>query len=138
VLHQVGREQDRALQVARPNPELGVDDGRVEDEDAPRAAAGARSIEELDLGRALSDEARRVLARVADGGRRAQERGLLAVKTRHPDEARDDVRHVRAEHAPVGVQLVEHHELEPLEQTRPLRMVREDRGTQHVGVGHHD
>ena len=43
-----------------------------------------------------------------------------------------------AEDAAIGVQLVDHHELQVLEQLRPARMVREDPRVQHVGVAQHD
>ncbi len=137
-LDEIGCEHDRALQVAGADAELGVDHGRIEHEDAPAAAPRAGLIEERDLVGRFSDEARGVLARVADGRRGREERGVRSVKARDADEPRDDVGHVRAENAAIGVELVEHHELEPLKKARPLRVMREDRHAQHVGVGHHD
>ena len=41
------------------------------------------------------------------------------------------------EDAPVGVELVEDHEAEPLEQTNPLGVVRQHPGVEHVRVGEH-
>jgi len=45
---------------------------------------------------------------------------------------------VGAEHAAVAVQLVDHHELEALEELGPLGVVGQDRLVQHVRVGDHD
>ena len=45
---------------------------------------------------------------------------------------------MRAEHAAVGVHLVDHHVLEVLEELRPLGVVRQDRLVQHVGVADDD
>ena len=49
-----------------------------------------------------------------------------------------DVGEVAAEHAAVGVQLVDHDVAQVLEQLRPARMVRQDPGVQHVRVAQHD
>ena len=43
-----------------------------------------------------------------------------------------------AEDATIGVQFVDDHELQVLEQLRPSRMVREDPRVHHVGVAEHD
>ena len=43
-----------------------------------------------------------------------------------------------AEHAAIGVQLVDHDVAQVLEQLRPARMVRQDAGVQHVGIAEHD
>jgi hypothetical protein len=44
---------------------------------------------------------------------------------------------MRAEHAPVGVQLVDDDVAEVLEEHRPLRVMGQDAGVQHVGIGQH-
>ena len=61
--------------------------------------------------------------------------GIGAVVVADPAQAADDVRHVAAEQAPVGVQLVDDDVLEVLEQLEPLRVVRKDRRVEHVRVG---
>ena len=45
---------------------------------------------------------------------------------------------VRAEHAAVGVHLVDDHVAQVLEELRPLGVVRQDRLVQHVGIADHD
>jgi len=76
-----------------------------------------------------------VLRRIADRRRRQQEHRLAAVKTRDPLQAPHHVGEVRAEHAAVHVQLVDHHVAQLGEEARPVGVVREDPGVQHVGVG---
>jgi hypothetical protein len=95
-------------------------------------------IDERDVVGRYAEQARGVRARVADGGGGAQESDMAPVKARHPDETRDDVRHVRAEHAAIGVQLVQDDEPEAGEEARPRCVVRKDAGAQHIGVGHDD
>src|SRR5690606_5950558 len=48
------------------------------------------------------------------------------------------VGHVRAKHAAIGVHLVEDDVLEIGEQVCPARVVRQDAGVQHIGVGDDD
>lgn len=48
------------------------------------------------------------------------------------------VRHVRAEHAPVGVALVDHHEREPAQERPPVAVSGQDAVVQHVGVGQYE
>ena len=50
----------------------------------------------------------------------------------------EDVREMAAEHAAIGVQLVDDDEAQVLEQLRPARMVRQDSRVQHVGIAEHD
>ena len=130
--HQVERERDGGLEVARADAELGVHDGGVVHEDPPRTGRRAALCD--DLHRAAED-ARRVLGRVSDGRRRRDEDGIGAVKARDADEPAQHVREVRAEDAPVGVQLVDDHVAEVREEARPARVVREDAGVEHVRVG---
>ena len=56
-------------------------------------------------------------------------------------DAKQPAKHVgdvAAEHAAVGVQLVDHDVAELLEQLEPLGVMRQDRRVEHVRVGHHD
>ena len=114
--------------------ELLVDDRRVDDEDVLATGWRAVVVDELDgrLQHALGQ-----LARVGDGGAGADENGVGAVEAADAPQAADDVGDVAAEHAAVGVQLVDDDVLQVLEQLEPLGVVREDRGVQHVGVGDH-
>jgi signal peptidase II len=76
-----------------------------------------------------------VLGRVADGGRRRDEQRLAAVEARDALQPPHDVGEVRAEHAAVHVELVHHHEAQVGEEARPVGVVRQDAGVQHVRVG---
>jgi hypothetical protein len=136
--HEVGGEHHGALQRARAHAELGVHDRRVEDEEPARAPRRPRLVDERDLVLGDAEEARGVLARVADrrGGR--EEDGIRSVEARRAPEPRDHVRDVGSEDAAVGVQLVHDHVAELLEGARPVRVVREDPGVEHVRVGHDD
>ena len=61
-------------------------------------------------------------------------RSVVAADALQPAQ---DVRQVAAEHAAVGVQLVDHDEPQVLEQLRPARMMRQDPRVQHVGIAEH-
>jgi hypothetical protein len=52
-----------------------------------------------------------------------------------PRQPADHVRQMRAEHPPVGVQLIDDHVLEIREQAGPIRVMRHDSRVKHVGVG---
>ncbi len=136
--HEVGRQVDRRFQGAGADAELLVHDRRVVEVHLAARARRAGAVDQGDLGRLDADEARGVLARVADGGGGADELRIFAVKARDAPQPREHVRHVRAEHAAVGVELVEHHVAQALEEVRPARVVGQDPGVEHVGVGEHD
>jgi hypothetical protein len=55
------------------------------------------------------------------------------VEARHAVEPSQHLRHVGAEDAAVGVELVEHDEVKALEEAPPRRVVGQDAGVQHVG-----
>jgi hypothetical protein len=99
-------EHHGLLHVARADAELGVHDRRVVEEEAPRPLRSAALVEVTSRSRA-AEEARGVLARVADGGRGADEHGARAVERRDAEKSPDHVGDVRAEDALVGVQLVD-------------------------------
>jgi hypothetical protein len=63
---------------------------------------------------------------------------LHAVEAHTRSSRRSTLRHVRAEHAAVGVHFVDHHVLQVLEELRPLGVVGQDRLVQHVGIADHD
>ena len=64
--------------------------------------------------------------------------GSAAVVGADPEQPAQHVGDVTAEHAAVGVQLVDDDELELLEQLEPLGVVGQDRRVEHVRVGHDD
>jgi len=76
--------------------------------------------------------------RVADGGRAQDELRAHAVERADALEPADHVGDVAAEHAAVGMDLIDHHVAQVLEELRPLGVVRQDRLVQHVRVADHD
>ena len=84
------------------------------------------------------DQIGRQLARVGDGRRAADELGIGAVELADALQPPYDVGHVAAEHASVGVQLVDDDKLEVLEEPHPPGVMGQDSGVQHVGIGYHD
>jgi hypothetical protein len=116
------------------DPELAVDDGRVVDGEVPLAAGGAAPVHErhLALGERLGQ-----LPRVPDRGRRPDELGRGSVEAAEPAEAPEEVGHVRAVDPAQGVELVDHHVAQVLEQLHPLGVVGEDPLVEHVGVRDH-
>ena len=76
--------------------------------------------------------------RVADGGRAQDELRLHAVERADALEPAQHVGDVAAEHAAIGVHLVDDDVAQVLEELRPLGVMRQDRLVQHVRVGDHD
>jgi len=58
-----------------------------------------------------------------------------AVQRADPPQPAQHARHLRSEDAPVGVALVDHDVLQVAEELGPERVVGEDPGVQHIGVG---
>ena len=98
------------------------------------ALAGRRAVPVHDPGRAPGQH-RRQLARVPDRRRAADDDRVAAVVGADPEQPPQDVGDVPAEHAAVGVQLVDDDEPQLLEEQEPLRVVGQDRGVEHVRVG---
>jgi hypothetical protein len=73
------------------------------------------------------------------GHRRRREHEGRVGPVRGADAAQpaQHVRDVGAEHAAVGVTLVDHHILQPAQERRPSPVRRQDAAVQHVGVGEH-
>ena len=78
------------------------------------------------------------LSRVGDRRGRADKLGRAAIETADSLQTPEEVGQVATEHAAVGVQLVDDHVLQVLEDPRPLRVVGEDPLVQHVGVRQDD
>ena len=111
-----------------------VHEGRIVQHEVPRPRRSAVVVEEHD---GLLDDPLGQLPGIADGGGTADKPGPGAVERRHPLEAADQVGHMRAEHPAVGVDLVDDHEAEGLEELDPLGMVGQHPGVKHVGIGDH-
>ena len=92
----------------------------------------------VDEPRRSAGQHRRQLARVPDRRRAADDDRPRAVVGADPEQPAQDVGDMAAEHAAVGVQLVDDDDPELLEQLEPLGVVGEDRRVEHVRVGDHD
>ena len=112
-----------------------VEQGRIDEEDVLRARRRAVAIDEP--GRATG-QLRGELAGVPDRRRRAHDDRVRAVVGAQAEQSAQDVGDVAAEDAAVRVQLVDDDDPDLLEELEPLRVMREDRGVEHVRVGHHD
>ena len=114
--------------------EIGVDHWRVPQQHV-FLAAGRTAFG--DAGDRCFDQRLRVLAGVADGGRAQDELRADTIERTHALQPADDVGHVRAEHAAIGVHLVDHHITQAFEELRPLGVMRQDRLVQHVRIADH-
>ena len=128
------RETARLLQVRAPDPELGVDDGRVVEDD--HLLAGGRAVLR-DQPHGRPDETLRQLLGVGDRGRGADELRACSVVPTDALEPPEHVREVAPEDPAVRVELVDDDVAEVLEQPDPLRVVRQDPRVEHVGIREH-
>ena len=135
VLEELERDAPRFREVRAADPELRVDDRRIDEQEELLAARRAALVDQLER---PAGEPFRQLARVGDRRRRADEHRIRSVVPADPLQPPQDVRQVAAEHAAIRVQLVDDDELQVLEQLRPARMVRQDPRVQHVGIAEHD
>ena len=76
--------------------------------------------------------------RVGHGGRGADKARIAAVEAAQPLQTAQHVGHVAAEDAAVDVDFVHDDELQPAEERPPRRVVGQDAGVEHVGVGDED
>jgi hypothetical protein len=72
---------------------------------------------------------------IGDGRRGANEARIAAVEAAQPLQPAQDVGDVAAEDAAVDVDLIDDNVLQPAEQRPPRRVVGQDAGVEHVGVG---
>lgn len=79
----------------------------------------------------------RQLLRVVNRRRAADERGMRAVERADALQPPEHVCEVRAEHAAVGVNLVNDHIFQVFKQPHPLGVMRKNALMQHVRVRHH-
>ena len=128
---ELGQEPRPFSQRAGAELERLVEHRRVPEGDRPRRPR--RPVHRHD-GRVQPEEGVRELARVGDRRGGEEELRLGSVDRGRPAQPPQDVPHVRAEHAPVDVRLVDHHEAEVREHVGPAVVVREDADVEHVGV----
>ena len=134
VTQELERDTARLGEIRPADAELGVHDGRVDEEEELLAARGAVLLDQLER---TAGQSFRELARVGDRRRRTDEDRIRAVVAAHPPQAAQDVGQVAAEDAAIGVELVDDDEFQVFEQLRPARMVRQDARMHHVGIAEH-
>ena len=130
-----GEEPRSVAERARAQPELGVEQRRVPDDDLALGLGGGVRVDD---GGGLARQLERELARVRDRCRCEQELRLGVVDPREPPQPPQDVRDVGAEHAAVHVRLVDDDVAQVREDVAPAVVVREDADVEHVGVRQDD
>ena len=118
-----------------PRARRRVEQRRIDEQDVLRARRRAVAVDEPWR---PTGELRGELGRVPDRRGRAHDDRVRAVVSAQAEQPAQDVRDVAAEHAAVGVQLVDDDDPDLLEELEPLRVMREDRGVEHVRVRDHD
>ncbi len=119
---------------AASDAQLGVDERGVVDQEV---TFPARRRVLIDQGHGRLDQARRQLGRVADRGGGRDELRLAAVEPADATQATQDVRHMRAEDAAVGVHLVDDDIAQVGEEAVPARVVGQDADVEHIWVAQH-
>ena len=122
VLEELERDPSGFREIRTANPELRVDDRRVDEEKELLPARRAAPLHERE---SPAGQTLRELSRVRDRRRGADENRIRAIVPADALEPPDDVREMAPKHATIRVQLVDDDEPEILEQLRPARMVRE-------------
>jgi hypothetical protein len=131
-LHEVGEEGGRLAQARGTPPRVLVQKRRVAHHDLSLAPRGAVAIDELEI---ETGETLRELHGVRDRRGGQHEARIRAVSGRHPPQAPQHVRDVRAEYAAIDVCLVDDHEREIRQEVAPAVVVRKDADMEHVGIG---
>ena len=134
LLQKARGELGRLAEIGRADAELRIHHRRVVDHEG-LLAGGRAALVQLD--HRLAGEPLGQIPRVGDGGGGHDELRRGPVVPADALEPPQHVGQVAAEDAAVGVQLVDHHVLEVLEEVHPLGVVRQDPGVQHVGIGQH-
>ena len=117
----------------RPRP-LAVDHGRIPKDEPLFAMRRAVLVHHLG---GPAGQPLREFARVGDGGRAEDERGVAPVALAEAAQAAQHVRNVRPEHAPVDVHFVHDDVAERAQRPRPVRMAGQHADVQHIRVREH-
>jgi hypothetical protein len=125
----------RFLHVRAADSKLGIDDGRIVEEDVLFAFAGAAFTYELEW---LPRQLLRELLWISDCRGRADELRAASVEFTNPRQAPKNIGHVTSENSAVSVQLIQDHELQILEKTRPPGVVRKNAFVKHVRITEND
>ncbi len=129
------RDARRLVDVAAADAQKTVHHRRIVEDEKFFARGRAVFLDHLEFG---FRQPRRQFARIRDRRRGADELRVRAVETRDAPQPPQHVGQVAAENAAIGVQFVQHHVAQILEQALPARVVRQDARVQHVGIGEHD
>ena len=137
-----GREKRNGRILRRQNrtaaqSQFGIDDGRVVENEL-LCAAGRAVIALIDQSERLFNQSLSVFLRVCYGGRAANELGLAAIKFTDAAQAAQQIGHMAAEDAAIGVDLIQYHKGQVAEQAAPTSVVGQDSGVEHVGIGDQD
>ena len=123
------------IDVAAADAQRAIDDRGIVENKCFFRGRGAVGVQHFDVG---FEEPCGQIAGIGDGGGAADKLRIAAVKPSDAPQATKHVAQVAAEDAAVGVQLVDDDVAQVFEQTRPARVVRQDAGVQHVGIGQDD
>src|SRR5580704_1544637 len=85
----------------------------------------------------LFEQTRGQFTGIRNRRRTANELRITAVKIRNPPDPPQHVTQMAAEHAAIGVKLVNHDVAKIFEKARPTRVVRQNAGMQHVRIREH-
>ena len=135
VLDQPRHQPRRLGERAPPCPVVLVDDRRVPEREqllARRRGVGGDLVEREPR------QAGRQLTGVPDRRARQHPPWRTAVMRDHPSQPPEHHGHVRPEHAPAHVRLVDDDEREPEEEVGPPGVVGQERQVQHVRIRHHE
>jgi hypothetical protein len=116
-----------------PDAQVFIDTGGYKEEDF--LAEGAPSDP---LGESSSQKLLGKLFGIGDGRRTADELRLRSIEAADPFQPSQDIGHMRTEHSPVGMKLINHHKSQVLKKGHPLCMVRKDARVEHVRIGNDD
>ena len=129
------RDARRLVDIAAADSQKAIHDRRIVENEKFLSGGRAVFLDHLEIG---FRQARRQFARIGDRRRGANELRIRAVEARDAPQPPQHIGQVAAEHAAIGVQLVQHDIAQVFKQALPARVVRQDSRVQHVRVGEHD
>ena len=135
VLQKFLRDARGFIDVAAADPQRAIDDGRIVKNKSFLRGGSAVGVEDFDF---RFEKARREVTRIGDGRGATNELRIAAIESRDAAEPAQNVAQVAAEDSPIGVQFIENDISQIFEEARPARVMRQDSGVQHVGVGQDD
>ena len=133
--YQLRHQGARLPGSAAPDPQSRLDDRRVQHHHSPDRCRSPVAIHTLD--RAPQESLGQLLG-IGDGGGAADVGRLGPIERADPVQPPDHVCDVAAKDSAVGVELVEDHVAQPLEEAHPLGVVGQDPRVEHVRVGEND